>query len=91
MFDILHVFGKRSAGCKVNIDKSTAFYFGSGKVNVMKAFSTEESKWVTNTIKYIGVQIPIQNCDPNSIIDQRFSSVNDKIYTEPHILWSSRG
>ena len=89
MFDILRIFGERS-GCKVNIDKSTAFYIGSSRVNVMKPFSTEGLKWVTNTIRYLGVHIPVQNCDTNSVIDQNFSSINDKIKTELNI-WSSRG
>ena len=37
-FDTLRKFGERF-GCKANIDKSTAFYIGSSKVNVVKAFS----------------------------------------------------
>ena len=84
VFDILRIFGERS-GCKVNIDKSTTLYIGSSRVNVMKPFSTEGLKWVTNTIKYLGVHIPIQNCDTNSVIDQNFSSINDKIKTELNI------
>ena len=43
VFDILRIFGERS-GCKVNIDKSTAFYIGSSRINVMKPFSTEGLK-----------------------------------------------
>ena len=43
VFDILRIIGERS-GCKVNIDKSTAIYIGSSKVNVMKPFSTDELK-----------------------------------------------
>ena len=47
VFDVLRIFGKRS-GCKANIDKSTAFYIGSSRVNVIKPFSTEGLKWVTS-------------------------------------------
>ena len=88
VFDILGIFGERS-GCKVNINKSTAFYIRSSRVNVIKPFSTEGLKWVTNTIKCLDVHIPIQYCDTNSDIDQNFLSINDKIKTELNI-WSSR-
>ena len=89
VFDILRIFTERS-GCEVNIDKSTAFYIGSSRVNVMKPFSIKGLKWVTNTIKYFGVHILIQTCGINSVIDQNFSSINDKIKTELNIR-SSRG
>ena len=69
LFDILRTFGDQT-GCKVNINKSNAFCVGSSRGNGVKSFSADGLSWLTNTIKYLGVHIPINHFDDNSIISK---------------------
>ena len=51
-FDILNPFGQKSS-CKVNVNKSNAFFIGSGKGNVSHPFSVNGLYWPQNLVKYL--------------------------------------
>ena len=88
VFDILRTFGDQT-GHKVNINKSNAFYGGSSRENGVKPFSAAGLQWLTNTIKYLGVNIPINHFDNNSIISEIFLPIINGIISVLNI-WSSR-
>ena len=71
VFDILNVFSDQS-GCQVNMNKSNAFYIGLSRKTIFKTFSTDGLTWQTNTIKYLGVNIPINQGDNISFVNENF-------------------
>ena len=62
VFDILKYFGNKS-GCKVNLNKSSAFYLGSSKGINFKPFLSSGLSWPDSSIKYLSVNIPVNNDD----------------------------
>ena len=68
-FDILNAFGQKS-GCKVNMNKSNAFCVVSSKGNVSQSFSNKGLSWPQNLVKYLGVNIPINNFYSSAICFQ---------------------
>ena len=77
-FDILNAFGKKS-DCKVNMNKSNAFYVGSGKGTVSQPFSVNGLSWPQNLVKYLGVNIPIY--DNNLLFSENFPSIMREVQT----------
>ena len=71
VFDIINVFSDQS-GCQVNMNKSNAFYIGSSRKTIFKPFTTDGLTWQTNTIKYLGVNIPINHGDNISFVNENF-------------------
>ena len=86
VFDILRTFSDQTE-CKVNINKSNAFYVSLSRGNGFKPFSAEGLSWLTNTIKHLGAYIPINHFDNNSIISENFSQLLMKLVLN---IWSSR-
>ena len=77
-FDILNAFGQKS-GCKVNMNKSNAFYVGSSKGNVSQPFSDKGLSWPQNLVKYLGVNIPITNFDNNLLFSENFPGITREV------------
>ena len=73
-FDILNAFGQKS-GCNDNMKKSKAFYVGSSKGKVSQPFSVKGLSWSQNLVKYLGVNIPINNFDNNLLFSENFPSI----------------
>ena len=88
VFDILRTFSDQTS-CKVDINKSNAFYVGSTRGNGVKSFSADGLSWLTNTIKYLGVYIQINHFDNNSIIREYFLPIINEMNSVLNI-WSSR-
>ena len=85
VFDILKYFGNKS-GCKVNLNKSSAFYLGSSKgINFRPFLSSGLS-----LIKYQGVNIPVNNFDELSLFEENFANVIHDMQSILN-LWSARG
>ena len=89
VFDILKYFGNKS-GCKVNLNKSSAFYLGSSKGINFRPFLSSGLSWPDSSIKYLGVNISVNNFDELSLFEENFANV---IYDMQSILnfWSARG
>ena len=67
MFTILENFGSKS-GCKVNLNKSCAFYLGKSKKNKIKPYLDKELVWRANSIKYLGINMPLIQYDDLSLL-----------------------
>ena len=89
VFHILNVFSDQS-GCQVNTNKSNAFYIGSSKKTIFIPFSTDGLTWQTNTIKYLGVNIPINHGDNISFVNENFLPILNEMKSVLNI-WTSRG
>ena len=89
VFDILDVFSDQSR-CKVNMNKSNAFYIGSRRKTIFKPFSTDDLTWQTNTIKYLGVNIPINHGDNISFVNENCLPILNETKSILNI-WTSRG
>ena len=73
-FDILNAFGQKS-GCEINMNKSNAFYVGFSKGSVSQPFFVYGLSWPQNLVKDLGVNIPINNFD-NNTLQRKFSKYN---------------
>ena len=89
VFDILKYFGNKS-GCKVNLNKSSAFYLGSSKGINFKPFLSSGLSWPDSSIKYLGVNIPVNNFDELSLFEENFANVIHDMQSILN-LWSARG
>ena len=89
VFDILNVFSDQS-GCQTKMNKSNAFYIGSSRKTIFKPFSTDGLTWQTNTIKYLGVNIPIIHGDNISFVSKNFLPILNEMKSILNI-WISRG
>ena len=89
VFDILNGFSDQS-WCKVNMNKSNAFYIGSSRKTIFRRFSTDGLTWQTNTIKYLGVYIPINQGDNISVVNENFLPIFNEMKSILNI-WTSRG
>ena len=91
VFVLLNDF-ENFSGCRLNLNKSQAFFVGSRRCERNKPFSKSGLCWPDQEIKYLGIWIPIKKKkDINKILLQRnFGSVLDKMKTLCNI-WSSRG
>ena len=81
VFDILKYFGNKS-GCKVNLNKSSAFYLGSSAFYLgsskginFKLFLSRGLSWPDSSIKYLGVNIPVNNLDELFLFEENFANV----------------
>ena len=72
VFDILNVFYCLVINLGVTLNKSNAFYIGSSRKTIFKLFSADGLTWQTNTIKYLGVNIPINHGDNISFVNENF-------------------
>ena len=88
-FDILDAFGQKLS-CKVNMNKANAFYVESSKGNMSQRFSVNGISWPKNLVKYLGVDIPINNFHNNLLFIENFPSITREVQTLLNI-WSSRG
>ena len=50
-----------ASGCKVNLKKSQAIYLGFNIGKLQKPFENNGLNWPSTEIKYLGVNIPINN------------------------------
>ena len=50
-----------ASGCKVNLQKSQAIYIGSNIGKLRKPFENKGLNWPSTEIKYLGVNIPVDN------------------------------
>ena len=88
-FDILNAFGQKS-DWKIDMKKSNAFYVEFSKGNVSQPFSVNGLSWPQNLVKYLVVNIPINNSDNNLRFSENFPSITREVQTLLNI-WSSRG
>ena len=89
VFDILKYFGNKS-GCQVNLNKSCAFYLGSSKGRNFRPFLSSGLSWPDSSIKYLGVNIPVNNFDELSLFEKNFANVIHDMQSILN-LWSARG
>ena len=73
-FDVLNTFGQKS-DCKVNTNKSNAFYVGFSKSIVSQPFSVNSLFWAQNLVKYLGVNKPINNFGKNLLFSENSPSI----------------
>ena len=88
VFTILENFGSKS-GCKVNLNKSCAFYLGKSKINKNKPYLDKGLVWPANSIKCLGINIPLMQYDDLSLFKKYFGTTIDEIKAILNI-WSSR-
>ena len=88
-FDILSAFGERSR-CKVNMNKSNAFYVKYSKGNMSQPFSVNSLSWPQNLVTCLVVNAIINNFDNNLLFSENFPSITREVQTLFNI-WSSRG
>ena len=90
VFMKLDIFALAS-GCKVNLQKSQAIYLGSNIGKLQKPFENKGLNWPSTEIKYLGVNIPINNLkseknllalNSNEFLPKAEALLN---------IWSSRG
>ena len=72
------------------MNKSNAFYIRSSRKTIFKPFSTDGLTWQTNTIKYLGVNIPINHDDNISFFKENFLPILNEMKSILNI-WTSRG
>ena len=82
-------FGNKS-GCKVNLNKSSAFYLGSSKGINFRPFLSSGLSWPDSSIKYLGVNISVNNFDELSLFEENFANVIRDMQSILN-LWSARG
>ena len=56
------------------MNKSNAFYVGCSKDNVSQPFSVNGLFWPQNLIKYLGVNVPINNFDYNLLFSENYNA-----------------
>ena len=88
VFTILENFGSKS-GCKVNLNKSCAFYLGKSKKNKIKPYLNKGLVWPANSIKYLGINIPLMQYDNLSLFKKNFGTTMNEMKAILNI-WSSR-
>ena len=66
MFTIFKIFGSKS-GCKINLNKSCAFYLGKSKKNKIKPYLDKGLVWPANCIKYLGINISLMQYEDLSL------------------------
>ena len=64
-FDVLLEFSSHS-NCNINLSNCQAFHIGSNRNCVDKPVIDKGLKWPTETIKYLGVLVPVKNCYDNA-------------------------
>ena len=89
VFDILKYFGNKSE-CKVNLNKSSVFYLGSSKGINFRPFLSSGLSWPDSSIKYLGVNIPVNNFDELSLFKENFANVIHDMQSILN-LWSAGG
>ena len=72
------------------MNKPNAFYIGSSRKTIIEPFSTDALAWQTNTIKYLGVYIPTNYGDTNSIVNENFLLILNEMKFILNI-WTSGG
>ena len=75
---ILNAFEQKS-GCKVNMNKSNAFFVGSSKDNVSQPLSVDGLSWPQNLVTYLGVNIPINNFDNNLLLRENLPGTTREV------------
>ena len=90
VFMKLDIFALAS-GCKVNLQKSQAIYIGSNIGKLRKPFENKGLNWPSTEIKYLGVNIPVDNLkSEKNLLTLNFNEFLPKAETLLNI-WSSRG
>ena len=90
VFMKLDIFALAS-GCKVNLQKSQAIYIGSNIGKLRKPFENKGLNWPSTEIKYLGVNIPVDNLkSEKNLLTLNFNKFLPKAETLLNI-WSSRG
>ena len=89
VFDILNAF-RQTSGCKVNMNKFSAFNVGSSKGNVSPPFSVNSLCWPQNLVKYLGVNIPINHFDKSLLLSENFPRITREVQTLLNYLVISR-
>ena len=72
------------------MDKSSTFYVGSSTGNVSQFVSINNLSWPQNLVRYLGVNISINNFHNNLLFSESFPPVTREVQTLLNI-WSSRG
>ena len=80
-----------ASGCKVNLQKSQAIYLGSNVGNLRKPFESKGLSWPSTEIKYLGVNIPVNNLkSEKNLFTLNFNEFLPNAEALLNI-WSSRG
>ena len=89
-FSKLDIFALAS-GCKVNVQKSQAIYLGCNIGKLQKPFENKKLNWPSNEIKYLGVNIRVNNLkSEKKLLSLNFNEFLPKAEALLNI-WSSRG
>ena len=88
VFTILENFGSKS-DCKVNLNKSCAFYLEKSKKNKIKPYLDKGLVSPANFIKYLGSNIPLMQYDDLSLFKKNFGTTINEMKAILNI-WSSR-
>nr|CAB3264534.1 pol-like protein [Phallusia mammillata] len=87
-FSIINEFGLMS-GCKINIQKSVAFFIGSKRSSLEKPYLDKGLSWPQTYFRYLGINFPITG-SPKELFQLNFAGLIDKTKAILNI-WSGRG